>query len=101
MAPSAGLLNAILTGLVTGSIIALGAIGLSLVYDIADVPNFAHGDLLTLGAYAALLVNKPQSVPLFDVFATGPRAVGPTGTGLLFAAATAGVPSNTESSVEV
>jgi branched-subunit amino acid ABC-type transport system permease component len=91
MAPSAGLLNAILTGLVTGSIIALGAIGLSLVYDIAEVPNFAHGDLLTLGAYAALLVNKPQSVPLFNVFASGQRAVGPTGAGLLFAASAAGV----------
>ena len=75
MAPSAGLLNAILTGLVTGSIIALGAIGLSLVYDIAEVPNFAHGDLLTLGAYAALLVNKPQSVPLFDVFGEDHRNV--------------------------
>ncbi|MDS0222389.1 branched-chain amino acid ABC transporter permease [Haloarcula sp. S1AR25-5A] len=91
MAPSVGLLNAILTGLVTGSIIALGAIGLALVYDIAEVPNFAHGDLLTLGAYAALLVNKPQSVPLFDVFATGPRAVGPTGIGLVFAISAVGV----------
>ena len=71
MAVDTGLLNAIITGVVTGSIVALGAIGLALVYDIAEVPNFAHGDLLTFGAYAALFVNKPGTVPLFDVFATG------------------------------
>jgi len=47
--------------------IALGAIGLSMVYSIAEVPNFAHGDLLTLGAYVALLVNKPGNVPLLDL----------------------------------
>jgi branched-subunit amino acid ABC-type transport system permease component len=84
MAAEPGLLNAILTGVVTGSIIALGAIGLALVYDIAEVPNFAHGDLLTLGAYAALLVNKPDTVPLFDVLATGTRSVGTAGTAFLF-----------------
>ena len=91
MAPTIGLPNAMLTGLVTGSIISLGAIGLALVYDIAEVPNFAHGDLLTLGAYAALLVNKPGSVPLFDAFATGPRAVGTAGAGIVFLLSTAGV----------
>lgn len=84
MAVDTGLLNAIITGVVTGSIVALGAIGLALVYDIAEVPNFAHGDLLTFGAYAALFVNKPGTVPLFDVFATGQRAVGVVGIGFLF-----------------
>lgn len=49
----------------TGSIVALGAIGLALVYSIASVPNFAHGELLTLGAYVALLVNQPDTVPVF------------------------------------
>jgi len=84
MALGTGLLNATVTGLVTGSIVALGAIGLALVYDIAEVPNFAHGDLLTLGAYAALLVNKPDTVPLFNVFATGQRSVNGVGLGILF-----------------
>lgn len=60
---STGIENAILNGLVTGSFIALGAIGLSLVYNIADVPNFAHGELLMIGAYMALLVNTPAEVP--------------------------------------
>lgn len=61
---STGFENAILNGLITGSFIALGAIGLSLVYNIADVPNFAHGELLMIGAYVALLVNVPETVPV-------------------------------------
>jgi len=84
MAVETGLLNAVMNGVVTGSIVALGAIGLALVYDIADVPNFAHGDLLTLGAYAALFVNKPDTVPGFDVLATGARGVGTAGAAFLF-----------------
>ena len=44
----------IANGLVFSSIIVLGSVGLSLVYDIADFPNFAHGDLMTVGAYATL-----------------------------------------------
>jgi len=67
---STGLENAILNGLVTGSFVALGAIGLSLVYNIADVPNFAHGELLMIGAYVALLVNVPDSVPLLTTLAS-------------------------------
>ena len=41
-------------GIVLGSIIALGAIGLTLVYGILRFANFAHGDLMTAGAYVAL-----------------------------------------------
>jgi branched-chain amino acid transport system permease protein len=41
-------------GLTYSSIIVLGSIGLSLIYDIADFPNFAHGDLMAVGAFGAL-----------------------------------------------
>jgi neutral amino acid transport system permease protein len=44
-------------GLVTGSILAMAAVGVSLVYGILRIVNFAHGDYLTFGAYIALLVN--------------------------------------------
>jgi branched-subunit amino acid ABC-type transport system permease component len=44
-------------GLVTGSVIAIAAIGLSLVYGILKIVNFAHGEYLTLGAYMAFVVN--------------------------------------------
>ena len=91
MVAETGLLNAIVTGVVTGSIVALGATGLALVYDIAEVPNFAHGDLLTLGAYAALLVNKPDTVPLLDLLTTGSGQVGLAGAAVLFVLSAAGV----------
>jgi branched-chain amino acid transport system permease protein len=40
---------------VFSSIIVLGSIGLSLIYSIANFANFAHGDTMTVGAYAALV----------------------------------------------
>ena len=48
-------LGYVANGLVFSSIIVLGSIGLSLVYSIADFANFAHGDTMTVGAYAALV----------------------------------------------
>lgn len=43
-------------GVVLGSIIALGSIGLTLVFGILRFANFAHGDLMTAGAYVALFL---------------------------------------------
>jgi branched-chain amino acid transport system permease protein/neutral amino acid transport system permease protein len=43
-------------GVVLGSIIALGAVGLTLIYGIVRFANFAHGDLMALGAYLVLLL---------------------------------------------
>jgi branched-chain amino acid transport system permease protein/neutral amino acid transport system permease protein len=43
-------------GIVFGSIISLGAIGLTLVMGIIRFPNFAHGDLMSTGAYIALFM---------------------------------------------
>ncbi len=58
-----------LTGLSTGSIYALGAVGLTLVYGILKLVNFAHGDFLTFGAYMAFVVNVSWGAPLiFAVF---------------------------------
>src|SRR5919106_455023 len=42
----------------------LGAIGLTLVYGILKLVNFAHGDFLTFGAYMAYLVNVTWGAPL-------------------------------------
>ena len=53
-----------LTGLSTGAIYALGAVGLTLVYGILKLVNFAHGDFLTFGAYMAFLVNVTWGLPL-------------------------------------
>ena len=49
------LLNYLANGVVFSAIIVLGGIGLSLVYSIANFANFAHGDTMTVGAYAGLV----------------------------------------------
>ena len=53
-----------LNGLSLGAIYALGAVGLTLVYGILKLVNFAHGDFLTFGAYMAFLVNVTWGAPL-------------------------------------
>jgi neutral amino acid transport system permease protein len=58
-----------LNGLSLGSVYALGAVGLTLVYGILKLVNFAHGDFLTFGAYMAFLMNVTWGVPLlFAIF---------------------------------
>ncbi len=42
-------------GIVTGMILALVASGLTLIFGIMDVVNFAHGELFMLGAYVGVL----------------------------------------------
>src|SRR5476649_1022818 len=42
-------------GIVTGMILALVASGLTLIFGIMDVVNFAHGELFMLGAYIGVL----------------------------------------------
>ena len=43
-------------GIVTGMILALVASGLTLIFGIMDVVNFAHGELFMLGAYLGFVV---------------------------------------------
>lgn len=63
----------LVNGLVFSCIIVLGAIGLSLVYSIADFANFAHGDLMTVGAFGAFVGASalsgvlPGEVVLFEL----------------------------------
>ncbi|WP_309727958.1 branched-chain amino acid ABC transporter permease [Chamaesiphon sp. OTE_75_metabat_556] len=47
----------IINGIALGSIIALGAVGLTLTYGILRLSNFAHGDYMTLGAFVAWTLN--------------------------------------------
>lgn len=44
----------IVYGLISGAILSLGGIGLSLTYSILGFANFGHGDLMTVGAYFSL-----------------------------------------------
>lgn len=51
------LIQLFVNGVAVGGIIALAAVGLTLTYGILRLANFAHGDLMTLGAYLALTLN--------------------------------------------
>lgn len=44
-------------GFIAGSIIGLGAIGVTLTYSILRFSNFAHGEFISFGAYAALVAS--------------------------------------------
>ncbi len=48
----------LVNGIAVGSIIALAAVGLTLTYGILRLANFAHGDLMSLGAYGALTAER-------------------------------------------
>jgi branched-chain amino acid transport system permease protein len=50
------LFTQLLVGLINGAIIAIIALGYTLVYGIIELINFAHGDLYMLGGFAALTV---------------------------------------------
>jgi len=48
-----GRTDAFVIGVVTGSVLALGAMGLTLVYGVLKFAHFAHGDSMMLAAYIA------------------------------------------------
>jgi branched-chain amino acid transport system permease protein len=50
------LVPAVLNGLAVGAIYALTALGLTLIYGVLHIINFAHGSLLMLALYAALFL---------------------------------------------
>lgn len=59
------LLNIFFIGITIGSIYALIALGYTMVYGIVKLINFAHGDILMLGAYMAYFVLVGTSMPLW------------------------------------
>ena len=66
-------------GIVSGSYIALGAIGLTLVYGILKLVNFAQGDMLTFGAYIAFLFDATLDIPLAVALVAGVLATAALG----------------------
>jgi len=50
--------TALISGVKFGFIIALAALGLSLIFGTTGLTNFAHGELITFGALAAYTVNQ-------------------------------------------
>ncbi len=57
------LAQATINGVVAGNYYALGAVGLTLIFGVLRLINFAHGEFLTIGAYMMLLFSA-LDVPL-------------------------------------
>lgn len=55
----------LVNGLSLGSIYALIALGYTMVYGIAKMLNFAHGDIIMVGGYAAFITMAAQWCPLW------------------------------------
>jgi branched-chain amino acid transport system permease protein len=70
------MLQLIADGLVVGSTVSLGAIGLTLTYSLLRFANFGHGELLTTGAYAALAVVTAITAWGVDAPPIGPFSFG-------------------------
>jgi branched-chain amino acid transport system permease protein len=58
MSSSVILVPAVLNGLLTGAVYALVALGLTLIYGVLHIINFAHGALLTAAMFAALFAYR-------------------------------------------
>ncbi len=65
------LLLAVLEGLVTSAVLALTAVGLSLVFGVMRVVNVAHGEFFMLGAVGAWFVAQAVPGPPSVAFAAG------------------------------
>jgi branched-chain amino acid transport system permease protein len=70
------ILNALVSGLLTGLVYGLSALGLSVIFGVIRIVNFAHGELMVLGMFLALM--------LFRWFGLDPLMAVPIGAAVLF-----------------
>jgi branched-chain amino acid transport system permease protein len=73
------LLQVLVNGVVLGSIFALMAVGLTLIFGILRVINFTHGVLFMLGAYGAWLLHERWSLPYLAAVPLNAASVGALG----------------------
>ena len=74
---SVTLINALVSGLLTGLVYGLSALGLSVIFGVIRIVNFAHGELMVVGMFMALM--------LFRWFGLDPLWSVPIGAAVLFA----------------
>ncbi|MEG2927972.1 MAG: branched-chain amino acid ABC transporter permease [Oscillospiraceae bacterium] len=60
-----GFISNLISGLSLGSIYALIALGYTMVYGIAKMLNFAHGDLIMVGAFSAIVFISSFGLPVW------------------------------------
>ncbi|MGE5689844.1 MAG: branched-chain amino acid ABC transporter permease [Pseudomonadota bacterium] len=57
-------LQLLANGLVTGSVIAIAAVGVSIVYGILRLVHFAYGDVIAIGAFVAFYFNVTRGLDI-------------------------------------
>jgi branched-chain amino acid transport system permease protein len=62
-------------GLKLGAIIALAAVGLSLIFGVTDLVNFAHGEMITFGAVVAYVLHAAGSGPRWPLLVAAVPAI--------------------------
>jgi branched-subunit amino acid ABC-type transport system permease component len=63
--PTALLIDSLIRSIQVGSLYTLMALGITLTMNVLKLPNFAHAELITVGAYVALIVSLGvSSTPL-------------------------------------
>jgi branched-chain amino acid transport system permease protein len=70
------LLNLALDGVRLGVIVALAAVGLSLIFGVTGLVNFAHGELVTFGAVVAFFFSTSVGGPRWPLAVATVLAVG-------------------------
>ncbi|RLG84196.1 MAG: branched-chain amino acid ABC transporter permease [Thermoprotei archaeon] len=76
MVSPADLVNAIVSGILVGSVYSLIAMGLALIWGVMNIINFAHGDFMMLGAFIAYW--------MFRLFGLDPLLCIPLSFGTIF-----------------
>jgi branched-chain amino acid transport system permease protein len=64
-----GWVNFVIAGLLTGAVYGLMALGLSVIFGVVRVVNFAHGEMMVLAMYGVVLLNRWAG---FDPIAAAP-----------------------------
>ena len=68
------LLSSIVAGLLLGMVLAIVALGLTIIFGVMDIVNFAHGEFLMIGMYTGLLT--AQATGIDPLLTLGLRALG-------------------------
>ncbi|MEJ2658187.1 MAG: branched-chain amino acid ABC transporter permease, partial [Desulfobacterales bacterium] len=62
------LIGSLVAGILIGMILALVALGLTIIFGVMDIVNFAHGEFLMIGMYTGLLTAQATGMdPLFTL----------------------------------
>jgi branched-chain amino acid transport system permease protein len=77
--PAPLLFGQLLLGLINGAFYAMLALGLSIIFGMLNIINFAHGALFMLGAFAAWMLLNYAGVGYFPALILSPLIIGALG----------------------